>query len=300
MKRTILFAVAAFSLGTPLASAWDDSGHLLVDEIAARKLHPAVVKKIEALLPLLETRFNGHHPYNLATAGLWMDDMRRMGKSYPWSRWHYIDAPVQGGAFTEPPPPHALWALEQAIAVLRKADAEPRAHAEAVAQIMHLVADLHQPMHAATRDDQGGNAVHLAPLIRAEPGPSNLHAFWDAACRYDAVNGSIVQVWERLPRFDRPKAPGEPGAIAEKAVELLAQSPRTPVPALAQCPWKTWARETHALACRSGWPAASSTGETSVKLTPAFVHEAHEIALQQTLKAGERLAALLNEVLSEQ
>ena len=67
-----IFLSAAFSaLLATAAQAWDDSGHLLTAEIAARRLRPEVVRKMEALTPLLDTRFNGGRPYNVITAAAW-------------------------------------------------------------------------------------------------------------------------------------------------------------------------------------------------------------------------------------
>lgn len=282
MKAKTLLVAALFAVVPALAQAWDARGHILIDSVAAQKLRPEVAGKIEALLPLLDTRFNGGRAYTLATAGCWLDDMRGAGKQYPWSRWHYVDIPCEGcRAYSVPPPPHALWALDQATEVLRSQTAEPKARAEALAQVMHIVGDIHQPLHVADRGDKGGNGVPIARLTESEPGPSNLHAFWDAAYRYDARDGQIVE--------QRVTAEQLGGRIT---ANLLLPSDQ---------PWRQWASETHAIACKSGWPGAWLTGNKSgpVQLTPEFVHAAHEIALQQIALAGERLAALLNKLLGE-
>jgi len=288
MNRKIFLITALLAIPAAASQAWDESGHLLIGEIAARKLRPEAVQKIESLLPLLDPRFNEGRPYNLVTAGLWLDDQRGRGKkANPWSRWHYIDVPCAGNSFVEPPPPHALWALDQATDVLRSKNAEPKARAEALAQIIHIVGDIHQPMHTATRNDRGGNDVPLAPLIPPNPGPSNLHAFWDAACRYDAKQGQITELCPRLRRFDSVDAPG------------IATGETPAVPA-SQHPWRQWARETHTIACENGWPKEAGNKSGPLQLTPAFVHASHEIALQQAAKAGTRLAALLNELLGDE
>lgn len=232
---------------------------------------------MEPLLPLLDTRGHENRPYDLVSAGTWLDDLRKVNRE--WSKWHYVDVPCAGDAFVEPNPPHALWALDRAVAVLASKDAAPQARAEALGQIMHLVADIHQPLHTASRNnDRGGNGVLIEPLIAGAPGPANLHAFWDAAYRYDAVGGRIVAL-------DPPL----------RADALLAEVSEQTVPVpLAQKPWHQWARETHALACKNGWPAQ---GGSPVVLAPDFVHQAHEIAARQIALAGVRLAALLNEAL---
>ena len=290
------------SLTAVNSQAWDDSGHLLIDQIAARKLRPEVIKKMESLFPLLDTRFNEGQAYNVVTAGLWLDDQRGLGKANPWSRWHYIDVPCAGDAFVEPPPPHALWALDQATAILRSKTAEPKDRAEALAQIMHIVGDIHQPLHTATHDDLGGNAVPIEPLGQVSAGPSNLHAFWDVACRYDVEGDQVTELWKNPNRLSRPHSVNEPGVIAERALILVSRLPQTSVtPPSSKQPWHEWARETHRIACKSAWPKeAPGKNIGGVQLTPAFIHASHEIAQEQVVKAGTRLAALLNELLGDE
>jgi len=301
MNRKLFLTIALFLIATVACQAWDDNGHLLIDEIAARKLKPEIIKKMEALIPLLDTRFSEGTPYNLVTAGLWLDDMRALGKDNPWSTWHYIDVPCDGNSFREPPPPNAFSALEQATTVLQSKYAAPKLRAEALAQIMHIVGDIHQPLHTATRSDRGGNDVPISPLILGESNPSNLHAFWDAAYRYDAPHNQIIHLWRPLNRRSRPHSAGEPGVIAEKALAFIAQAPEPPpVPPHAREPWRKWTRETHAIACKYGWPQEAFDQSLGlVTLTPAFVRASHEIATQQIVTAGERLAALLNELLAD-
>ncbi len=285
MKAKILLVAALLGMTTLACPAWDATGHLLIDALAAQKLRPGVIKKMESLFPLLDTQFHGGCPYTLLTAGTWLDDMRGLGHANPWSRWHYVDIPCNGDrSYAVPPPPHALWALDQATEVLRSQTAEPKARAEALAQIMHIVGDIHQPLHVADCGDRGGNAVPILPLTAEEgKGPANLHAFWDAAYRYDALEGKIA----------------ERRVTAEQALAKRAAIPSS-APA-SQHPWRQWAYETHTIACASGWPKEWLAGskKTPLQLTPEFIHAAHEIALQQIARAGERLAALLNELLGD-
>lgn len=298
MRWTALFFAAFLGASVPAARAWDDTGHLLIAEIAAHRLRPEVRAQIEALAPLLDTRFNSGRPYNLLTAAVWLDDQRGLGAANPWKTWHYVDLPAEGGALDEPAPPHALWALDLATEVLRDKGGDPKARAEALAQVMHIVGDIHQPLHAADRHDRGGNAVRIA-LLKEQGGPPNLHAFWDGACRYDAVNGQIVELFKNPALEARPAKPDEPGAAATVARALLDKTAGNSEPsAAASHPWRDWARETNAAARKSAWPPADAPKENGAfVLSPAVVHASHEIALEQVRKAGVRLGDLLNELL---
>jgi hypothetical protein len=49
-----------------------------------------------------------------------------------------------------------------------------------LAFLIHLVGDIHQPLHAATDADRGGNCIG----VESHPRAQNLHAAWDTAIVY--------------------------------------------------------------------------------------------------------------------
>lgn len=305
MKRLLLFAAAALFSMPLSAPAWDEGGHLLIGELAARQLQPGVLRKVEALAARLDPQFNGGQPYNAVTAGVWLDDQRALGKQNPWSRLHYIDVPCNGDRFDAPPPPHALSGMEQAAATLRDPHASESDRAVALALLIHLTGDLHQPLHTADRHDRGGNDIKLEPLFPGKnpPGPQKLHAFWDIAYRLDAPGGTAAELWRVPARSEWPQGPrasNKAGWIAARADACLQSVSTNPVAAVLRqpCPWEAWARETHAIACRAGWPAGSSPAAPA-SLSPEFIHQAHQTALAQVVHAGQRLAALLNHLLDD-
>lgn len=83
-----------------------------------------------------------------------------------------------------------LTAIDDQLAVLRGGGGDRRRRAEALMFVIHLVADLHQPLHCATNNDQGANCVPVAyfdlqPRLSAEHPESgvyqpNLHTLWDS------------------------------------------------------------------------------------------------------------------------
>ncbi len=292
-SRVIAIFLLLFSFGTN-AFAWDDGGHLLIGEIAAQRLRPETLRAMEPLVALLDPQFNQGQPYNVITAAVWLDDQRGLGKANPWKAWHYVDFECDGGANPpEPAPPHALSGLDEAVGVLGNRNADPKARAVALAQVLHIVGDIHQPMHAADRHDRGGNAVAIEPLFAGAWNPANLHALWDAAYRLDARDGAAVELWKPLSRTAWPRMPGEPGLVARQAAAFLKAQPlgNEPPCAPGTRPWVAWARETYAVASCNGWPNEAG-------VTPAFVHQAHEISQAQIVKAGRRLAELLNALLA--
>ena len=73
------------------------------------------------------------------------------------------------------------------MAILREPNIDPQKKADALRFLIHFVGDLHQPLHATTNNDQGGNCVPVAffdvpPQLRnpeTESYAPNLHGVWD-------------------------------------------------------------------------------------------------------------------------
>jgi hypothetical protein len=278
---------------------------MLVDQVAWEIMTPAVRAKAQELVKPLDARFNDQQPYQFVTAGGWMDDMRGLGKDYPWSKLHYIDIPwtPTGTPIELPSAPHVVSGIEDSIKTLRDAQATPAQRTEALAMLTHFVGDVHQPLHATERDhDRGGNGYLITGVPFSDLYPKqgkNLHTFWDKAFRFDAVDGQIVEVWTPPQISERPKAPGE-GVLAEQAKKIMEQFPRETLPELATASDAlAWAKESYAVGCRSAYPPGEPPPNTEVRaLPPEFVHESYGIARRRIALAGYRLGALLNELLA--
>lgn len=300
--KPLLFILALLSLAT--ARAWDPAGHMLVGQIAWEHTAPAARERASELLRTLESTYNGGQPYTFVTAGCWMDDMRSQ-RGYAWSKWHYVTLPwtPDGSAFEIPPPPHVVWAIDENVNTLRDTAATPEAQRLALAMLIHFVGDVHQPMHATDRGDRGGNGVLIRGVSFSDLWPgtvANLHAFWDKAFRFDAgAEGKIVEVWPGLKVPDRPAAPGE-GVIAAEAAKIMAQFPHASMEALiAEGSATEWARESHLLGCRSGYPEGVEPSDHQVAtLAPDFAQRSREIASRRIALAGYRLARLLDGLLT--
>ena len=197
MKRLILFGWAFFvlagSAGAPAAQAWGCKGHQTVALIAEKQLTPEAKQMVQALLagnpidPALK-RYCGNAVRDaMADSSTWPDDIRGQAKNGPW---HYIDIPRgakraplsdfcgKDGCVTK--------AIEDELAILKNKNGDPAKRAEALRYIIHFVGDLHQPLHAVTNDDEGGNCVPVNYFRRKarqqDQGYSpNLHALWDTA-----------------------------------------------------------------------------------------------------------------------
>lgn len=202
-----VLAAALIALSAPASHAWDDTGHQVVAFIAYQRLSPAAKEKIDQLFsPKFEDTdpgsvgFDGrglvYSPGNLYgpfTIANWMDDLRDNSYDDALKDWHHISVkPVVAGDFTPKlVVPNTVNVRERIIAMTNqaiknkgfrttKSKIDDRLAAEGWAFLFHLVGDVHQPLHCATRfskehpeGDFGGN------LFKIDHPSGNLHSFWD-------------------------------------------------------------------------------------------------------------------------
>lgn len=210
--RAGLFACFSFVavLSLPAAAnAWGCKGHQVVALVAEKHLNPralAMAKKILADGPIdpALSRYckeGGSDP--LANASTWPDDIR--GIRPEASPWHYIDIPRgtklrDVEKFCDPKEGCVTRAITEQLAILRSPDAGAQKRGDALRFVIHFVGDLHQPLHAITNNDQGGNCVPVAffdalPQLRnpqTESYAPNLHGVWDTNILERATTGKTV------------------------------------------------------------------------------------------------------------
>jgi hypothetical protein len=158
-------------LPVPEADAWGPTGHRVTGALAERWLSPQARAGITALLGTED----------LARAATWADEMRSAPGEF-WQRtanpWHYVTVPPGRTyeAVGAPEAGDAFTALERFAATLRDPDAPAAERRLALRFAVHLVGDLHQPLHVGNGRDRGGNDVR----VRWFGEPTNLHRLWDS------------------------------------------------------------------------------------------------------------------------
>jgi len=317
-QRLLQISVLLIALlfGAPgVAWAWFDAGHMLIAEIAYRKLQesPESWKQIVELLkahPRLADLKQGM-PEGLAEneqwhfiflkAATWPDmvrakptmdaDAKKISQQYHHGPHHYINYPLNTeevkGAEPEEKwkpgtdPQNIVQALEMNAQGLRDAKKSAEDRAVCLAWILHLVGDVHQPLHtialfskAFPEGDRGGNLFQL----KIEKGEKlgNLHLFWDSLLGED----------------DRANLK----SIVESADALLKQfPPETLKDELGQSGYAAWAK--------AGFELAKKVAYLDGKLAPHqalsddYKKAAHDAANRQAALAGYRLANTLIEAL---
>ncbi len=146
---------------------WGYKGHEVVGFIADRYLTPAVKTKLRAFC----------RAPSLAYLGNWADVIR--DDRPETAPWHYVNVDPQADAFDagRDVPPHGCVVdrIEHFRRVLADEEADPSDRLDALRWLVHLVGDLHQPLHVSRASDRGGNSIR----VNHRGSETNLHAFWD-------------------------------------------------------------------------------------------------------------------------
>ncbi len=284
------------------ALAWHDTGHMIVAQVAYLRLTPVAKARVDGLLipppnrrPLITLCAGYYTPetcektYDPVQIAVWMDDFRGDTLNSTYDTWHYIDfRPIWDGiperTNVGAEPENVLSRINWAINTLRKGTGSNKTDAETLGFLVHLVGDVHQPLHTATRyspsnpnGDAGGNGFKIK--LTSEPRISNLHSFWDSAGVQYGYSG--------------PKRPLD--AAGKALILSLAEAAMKENPAESMPEWKDldphmWVVESNTLAREVVYKNINEGGEPSKEYTDA----AQKLARKRLALAGYRLAGVLN------
>jgi hypothetical protein len=282
----------------PSAHAWGDEGHRILALVAEHYLSARTQVRVQALLAQDHSGLT--QDSGMASEATWADRYRdsdregaRLRYEQTW-RWHFINmelfAPdLEAACYGEPQLPAGVPAsagpaedcvvnkvneFERELSSSRTAPAE---RLMALQFLLHLVGDLHQPLHAADNQDAGGNRVRVAERgVRA----GSLHHYWDTVF-VESLGEDASEVADGL-------------CAHIGARELAAWQRGSPA---------DWAGESFALARRVAYgelpdPRARRSGRRrSYELSEGYARDASALVALQLSRAGVRLAWLLNRAL---
>ena len=186
------FAAAAALLPSP-ALAWGKTGHRVVAAIADTQLSGLARAHVEQILG---------HGESLDEAANWPDEMRSAPGDF-WQKtatpWHYVT--LNGIVYDHAPTEgDALEALGRFSKTLQDPNASLADKQLALRFVVHLVGDLHQPLHVGKCCDRGGNDVKVTWFGK----PTNLHAVWDSQL-VDDEQLSFTELAAKLERHITPQ-----------------------------------------------------------------------------------------------
>jgi len=298
LLAALLVAMAATAQG------WGSVGHRAVGGIADRLLDEQARAQVALLLADdRDKQGNLSGRTTLAEVSTWADEIRRTPADRPFR--HFDDVPACGSV-----PATATWCpadgecasqqIPQLLGILRDSTRPVRERNEALKWIVHLVGDIHQPLHAASNiyaagvldeerhaTDRGGNDVTVALAGVKTRGKRELHGVWDN----ELVNLSLgLRVTERA-------------GPAKAVIDRLAQEARAIPPNRLSGSALKWTLESNALARKYAYNFAGFACNQPVNgivvLDRSYIETATQLIPKQLELAGARLATLLNENLGK-
>jgi hypothetical protein len=289
LAAAAMFLALALAPSTP-AQAWGDEGHEVIGLVADRFLTPEVSRTVQAMLAADTDSLT---PHNIAAAATWADKYRDSnidGARQRTRQWHFVDielsAPdLDSACFGHPVPSPGTLAsngpaedcvvdkINEFAAELQNPGTDPTERVMALKFLLHLVGDMHQPLHASDDHDQGGNKKRAsAPGFPA----GTLHHYWD------------TEFVEMLGPDPKQIAAALTGGITNRDAHTWSQGNPS-----------SWAMESFRVAKDDAYgqlPPPNARG--SFRLPDAYIAMARRDVAMQLSKAGVRLAAVLNKALA--
>lgn len=258
MKRLLIFACALLSSLTSFG--WGQKGHDTIAYIAECNLTPDVYAKVVKAL--------GNH--SLVYYANWLDNASHTPEYRYTKTWHYANIDKGLTYETMPKNEHGdvVTAIGDIVAKLKSGKLTPEQENINLRFLIHLVGDIHAPMHAGHLSDLGGNKI----MIKFFGRDYKLHAIWDTNIIEFCHKWSYTEWQQQLDKY----CPAE-----EK--ERIAQG--EPI---------DWLNESYEI-------ATEIYINTPAKTNVSFGYIAYytPIIEKRFLAGGLRLARLLNEIYGE-
>lgn len=276
IKLTFISIIVLGCLISSTGFAWSKQGHMVIADIAYGHLLPAKKKKLDSLLATLQ---QGKGLQAMLRASTWADDLRFKNiKTY--DRWHYIRLPIIKDKlkFTPyVPEPNVLTSSIRQLKLIQDKSNTKKQKAAAIRMLIHLIGDMHQPLHTATLYDKSHPKGDLNGLkYRLKSRYKNLHRFWD-------VGGGILAYKKRKP-FRRQKLIQSIEKQYPYQEKFLQISPGQSI--------QLWVGESFKLAKKDAYQQKPNS-----KVSPEYRKLVNKDSRKQLVQAGYHLAQLLNTLL---
>jgi nuclease S1 len=245
------------------AWAWGAHAHRIATRIAESRLTPAARSAVRELL---------HQGDTLVDIANWADHDGH--EAVPGSApWHYVNVSIDAAHYDPRDCPSGGCVVEK-IKHFRKVLADRRApraeRSRALLFLVHLVADVHQPLHVGDNRDRGGNDTQVQFFDQG----TNMHRLWDSGLI--ARGGDTEDFWlADLAAMDTSQAHTQAmdGAVEDWATESL-------------------------LAARQAYrePTTGRRIRPGQALADAYLEANLPVVRQRLYRGGIRLAMVLNAI----
>jgi len=238
------------------AFGWSQKGHDVVAYIAETNLSQAAADSVARIL-------KGKSPVYWAN---WLDNASHTSKYSYTKTWHYknIDAGTIYKDSKINEKGDVVTAIREQISILSSPVSTDEQKELAMKILIHIVGDLHQPMHMGHLKDLGGNKIPVKFFDRK----TNLHKIWDGSIMNSGHSWSYTEWANQLDRL----------SDEEEAIESAGNV-------------DDWALQTYDIAKRvyNYFPKGTKVSYNHVATWTPVIE-------QQLLRGGLRLARILNAI----
>ncbi|WP_019039547.1 S1/P1 nuclease [Psychroflexus tropicus] len=251
------FILALLLLSQTLLASddWGQNGHRTVGETAERFLKRSVKNKIDKIL-------NGQ---SIADASTYADEIKSDRSYDKYKPWHYANIPFdQSYAEADKNPEgDVVFGIEECIRQLKSNSLSKKEEGFYLKMLIHLVGDMHQPLHFGLKEDKGANDFKVKWFRQS----TNMHSVWDTKM-IESYNMSYSELSDNLPEMSKSELK------SIKSGTLL-----------------DWVEEVRDLT-RDVYNSA----EQDENLSYRYMYDWFDVAKIQMKKAGIRLAVILNDI----
>jgi S1/P1 Nuclease len=289
LTTALLLSFAILNYSSP-ASAWGERAHQTIGEIASRHLTPRTQQAVADILGV----------ESIAFAAKWPDEMREEPEFAVFAPYHILNMSTGVTYATRPEsekdPKDAVTVLGKYPDLLKDPKVPRSVKMVALRYLIHVIADIHQPLHVGNRLDSGGNACK----VESKPGKiENLHGLWDREFVDDDMDQfRALRTGKKFYRYND---------YADDILKFNAL-PAAELAKIRSGTYQDWINETrklHPLVYPDTTPTEDSKREycqrsTDPKnipvLSDAYKKLATSTVQRQVLLAGLRTAEMLNQV----
>lgn len=234
---------------------WGPTGHRVTGEIAEKHLSRSAKRKIEKLLK----------GQSLAFVSTYADEIKSDRTYNKYYSWHYINMPLDGDYVTAKKNPKGdlVTGINHCIKTLKDDNANTKEKRFSLKMLVHLLGDLHQPLHIGRKEDKGGNAVQ----VQWHGKGSNLHRVWDE---------NLISQWN----MSYIELANNANDLTKKEIKTIQEG--TVI---------DWVKDTHQLT-----KEVYGSTEIGKNLRYRYSYRFFPIVREQLQKGGLRLAKILNDI----
>ena len=265
MKRFTLIFLAIMMINITSAYGWGATGHDVVASIAEQHLTPKAKRKINKLLDGKSIVYYSSWMDNIQNSPYWENGYNKT------KTWHYanVDEGLTYQTMTKNPDGDVVTGLEMLTKEMTENynNLTDSMKVDYLKMIVHMVGDLHCPMHAGRLSDRGGNGTRVKWFGQN----TSLHSVWDSKMIDSARKWNYTEWTNQLDRTDK-----------KYKKEIMKGS------------YEEWFNETVENAA-SLYDYVENLGDTP-NLSYQFVYDFSPLLEEQLLNGGYRLAYVLNTI----